>query len=67
MAELKPCNVISKLNKCECNNSRSKLCIIHSIGYNVACIACRKSTKIYETEQQAIDAWNKKELRDVFL
>lgn len=56
MAELKPC-------KCGCTyNIFIKQDMVTGL-YFVLCENCKKSTGLFKTKQQAIDAWNKRSLR----
>ena len=55
MAELKPC---------KCKNPDSAIYgtvnLEGEVRYKCMCINCGKETKEYPTEQQAIEAWNKR-------
>lgn len=52
MAELKPCDCKSEPNIVRVWSGSDKFCVRCSCGI---------STKLYDTIQQAIDAWNRKE------
>ena len=51
MAELKPC-------RCGCEGK--DLTIVKGRGYFISCAGCGKFSRIYDTKEQAIDAWNKR-------
>ena len=58
MAELKPC-------KCE-DHDEDIYGTVNSEGkalYKCMCINCGRSTKEFPTEEQAIDAWNRRGVR----
>lgn len=55
MVELKPC-------KCGCTDSWVVWKVISqtAVSYYVDCEACGETTEVYRTEQEAIEAWNRK-------
>lgn len=54
MAELKPC-------KCGSESWCVWTCYApnHIAGYYVDCDDCGESTRVYKTEEEAIEAWNR--------
>ena len=57
MAELKPCECGNK--DVELHDDFYPFENPHSMWW-VMCRKCKKESRIYTTEQQAIDAWNKR-------
>jgi len=56
---------MAELKACKCSTGKDKVALITSknlniISSHVYCFNCGRSTDYFRTEQQAIDAWNKR-------
>ena len=64
MPGIRRTNNMAELKPCRCKNPDSAIYgtvnLEGEVRYKCICINCGKETKEYSTEQQAIDAWNKR-------